>query len=151
MKLTEGIVKPRDAAQRTLSLGQQAGGTVGVVGAVKTLHTLIDGIGELLRVLQDLAPCFELFIFAGLQVRSADLVDLIAQRFHAAQLFSLVHAQLCNLTPELGNNRKSFLISQMQLLVASKCIQKVQMVFLIKEGSAVVLAVDVDELDAQLM
>ena len=52
---------------------------------------------------------------------------------------------------KLRNDRKSFLISQMQLLVVSKCIQKVQMVFLIKEGGAVVLAVDVDELHTQLM
>jgi DNA repair protein RecN (Recombination protein N) len=52
---------------------------------------------------------------------------------------------------KLGNHLEGFLIALEKLLVVGKCIQKVQVILLIEEGRAVVLTVDVDELEPQLM
>ena len=151
VELGQGIVEPGDAAHGPLSLGHQTGGTVGFVGAVEAFDAFVDGVGKLLGVLQNLPPGFEGVILTGFQIGPGDLVDLKTERFHPAELLSLVHGELGNLPAELGNNLKSFLIIQMQLLVVSKCIQKVQMIFFIKQCGAVVLTVDVDQLQAKLM
>ena len=79
MQLGKGVVIPGDAAERPLGLGHETGCAVRVVRAVQTLHALVDGVGELFRVLQDLSSGFQGVVLAGLQVRPGDLVDLKAQ------------------------------------------------------------------------
>ena len=150
VKLGKTVVEPRDPSQSPFRLIHQAGRAVGVVGAIETFHALVDGVGELFRVLEDLAPGFQRVVFANLKIRPADLVDLETQGFHSTELLTLVHRQPVNLPAELGNNAKSFLINRKQLLVVCKCIQKVQMVLFVKQRRRVMLAVDVDQLDAEL-
>ena len=151
MELRERIVKSGNAAQCPLRLCHQAGGTIGVIGAIQALHALVDGIGELFGVLQHLSPGFQGIVLPDLQIGAADLVDLKAQGLHAAELLALVHRELGDLPPELGYHTVALLIGSHDLLIVCEGIQENKMVLLVKEGGAVVLAVDVDELHTQLM
>ena len=90
-------------------------------------------------------------VFAGLQLRPGQLLDLVAQCVRQAELFALVHLQLRHLLPD-GKVGVIFLAVRRPLFViAREAVQTGKMACLVKELLAVVLAMNLHQLQPQLL
>ena len=135
--------------QLPLCFCQERGGTIGIITAVQAVNGGMDTVTELFRVLQDLTALFQRFILTCLQIGLADFLDLIFQRLHAAEFFTFIHMQARNLSAQFGNLEKLLRIMIAQGLILCECIQKLQMVIFIKQGCRIMLAVNIDKLNAK--
>ena len=151
MKLGKGIAELCQSRQGVFRLSKQARGAVGFVSAIQTFHSGLHAVTQLFRVLQHLAALLEKLILSGLQVRLFNLCDLVFQGLHAAQLFTLVHGQGVNLPPQFRNGLIFFAVILPQRGIIRKAVEKGQMVFFVKQSGRIMLAVNVNELNAQLM
>ena len=151
--LEAGIVIgiPGDAGQGIGRLGKQRRSAVAVVSAQQGLGCLLQALGELLGILQQLPALLQNLVLPAFQVRLFNLGDLVFQSFHAAQLFALVHGHPVDLAAQLGNGCEFLPVVGQKPSVIRKGIQKAQMVLLIKKRRGIVLPVDIDELNAQLV
>ena len=151
LKRSKLVVDPREPRQRALRLSQQGRRAVGLTVSVEAGRRLVQAVGELLGVLHQLAPRLQLLLLAGAQMRLRQLVDLILQRLHAPQLLALVHGEPVDLAPQRPHGLIALGIGRALGLVLGKAVENGQMLRLVKQRSAVVLAVDVDELHAELL
>ena len=99
--------------------------------------------------MQKLPTLLQSIILPCLQFRFGDLFDLVAEGFHAAELFTLVHGHAVDLPPQCGHRFIGRPIAFPQSCVVCKIIQKTQVVLFIKQRRRIVLAVDIDQLDAK--
>ena len=150
MVLGKGIAEPGNPGKGSFRLGKQSRRPVAVVPAVEAFHRLLHAVGELLRVLQQLSPLLQSRILPRLQVRLLDLGNLVAQGLHPAQLLAFIHAHSVNLTAQVGNRPVFFAVVLPRSAGIPEGIQEAQMVILVEEGSGIMLAVDVNQLDSQL-
>ena len=100
MELGKAFVIASDTRQRTLSIREERCRALGIVAAVDAAGRVLQALGELFGILQQLAPRLERVVLAGLEVGPGNFLDLILERFHAAELLALVHAQSVNLVTE---------------------------------------------------
>ena len=149
MKLGKGIAEFGKSRQRVLRLGQQSRRAIRLVSAVETFHGRFHAVTQLFRVLQHLSALLQSLVLTSFQLRLFDLGNLVFQRFHAAQLFAFVHGQGVYLPAQLGNSLIFFAVIPPQSGIVRKAVQKSQVIFFIKQGGGIVLAVDVDKLNAQ--
>ena len=150
MQSVEAVAEPGQPREGVLRLGKQPGGAVGIVPAVETFHGRFHAVAQLFGVLQDFPAVFQSFVLPRLQLRLFDLGDLVFQGLHAAQLFPFVHGQAVNFPPQLRHRLVFFSVIAPKRLVPGKGVQEGQMVVLVKQRRGIMLAMDVDELDAQL-
>ena len=132
-----------------LCLGQKARRAVGLVAAIERLHRLVHSLGQPFGVLQQLAALLQCLVLPRLQLRFFDFGDLVFQRLHPAKLLSLVHGHVLNFPTQGGHALVFFPIGLPQAAIVSKIIQEDQVVFFVKQRRGIVLAVDIDQLDAQ--
>ena len=150
MQSVEAVAEPGQPRKGVLRLCEQPGGAVGIVPAVETFHSCFHAVAQFFGVLQNLPPVFQFFVLPRFQLRLFDLGDLVFQGLHAAQLFPFVHGQAVNFPPQLRHRFVFFSVIAPKRLVSGKGVQEGQMVVLVKQRRGIMLAVDVDELDAQL-
>ena len=135
--------------QIALCLRQESRRALRLVPAVQTGGGIAQTVRELFGILQQTAAGLELRVLIRLQSRTLDLIDLIAQRLRAAELFTLVHAQVRHFALQALHDGKLCAVLLQQRCVSREAVQKCQMVVLIEQRCGVVLAVDVDELQAE--
>lgn len=143
------FIKARAVRQIALCLRQESRRALRLVPAVQTGGSVAQAVRELFGVLQQTAAGLQLRVLIRLQVRAFDLIDLIAQRLRAAKLLTLVHAQVRHFVLQALHDGKLRAVLLQQRRIGSEAVQKCQMVVLIEQRCGVVLAVDVDELQAE--
>ena len=146
----KAVTEPSQSGQRMLRLGQQSGRSIRVLPAVQALRRFFQSAAEFFRILQELSPLLQRLILPRFQLCLLDLPNLIFQGLHTAEFLTFVHGQTVDFPSELRHLLIRLGIGLPQGLVVRKGIQKCQMVFFIKQGSGVVLAMNVDQLNAQL-
>ena len=83
----------------------------------------MDTVAKFFRVLQDLSPCFQLVIFTGHQLCLGDFLNLVTERFHSAELFTLVHGHTVDFTTDLCYLFIFIGICLTQSTVVRKCVK----------------------------
>ena len=147
---SEAVAEPAQPPQGVLCLGQQTGSPIGFLTAIQRLYRFVHSLGQPLGILQQLAALLQGFILSRFQLRLFNFRNLILQRFHAPQLFPLVHGHPLDFPAQGGNRLVFFLVSLPQRLVGRKIIEENQVIFLVEQGGRIMLPVNVHQLDAQL-
>ena len=146
----KAVAEANQPGQGIFRLRQQTCRAIGVLAAIQTLCRIVQTVGELLGILQNLPAFFQSLILSRLQLCFFNLCDLIAKGFHPAELLSLVHSHPFDLPAE-GCDRGIFLlIIGLKLLIVPEGIQHGQVIVLIKQGGGIMLAVNIDQLNTQL-
>ena len=101
-------------------------------------------------VLQELAPLLQGLVFAGLELGPLNLLQLVLESLHPPQLFALVHGEAVFFLPQRDYLLVGPFIGLPRRGVLGKQVQIRKVLRLVKELLRVVLAVDVDQLSAQL-
>ncbi len=150
VELGERFVIARQTGEGTLRLRQKRGRTLRLVVAVQAERRVMQAVRELFRVLHELAPGFQRLVLARRERGARDLVNLEFEALHPAELFALVHGKPVDLALQGLHSLILRSILLQKRLVAGKAVQKRQVGRLVKQGSRVVLPVDVDEAQAEL-
>ena len=107
-------------------------------------------VRQLFGILEHLPALKQLVLFAGLQLGAFDLVDLEFQRLDQTQLFRFVHGQPPDLLLHGADLVIRLPVVFQQRFVMGKQIEIADMRRLVEQLLRIVLAVDLDELDAEL-
>ena len=107
-------------------------------------------VTDFFAVLQQLSPLLQGFVFSRGEFRLFNLLNLVAKHLHFPQLLPFVHCQAGNLPLKLGIGFIFFPILPPQRFIAREVVQKNQMVVFVKQGSRIVLSVNIDQLHTQL-
>ena len=81
-------------------LGKQRCCALGVLPAVDAGRRILQALGELFGLLQQLAASLQRVVLPRLQICAGDLLDLVFERFHSAELLALVHTQPLDLAAQ---------------------------------------------------
>ena len=137
-------------ADGALGFRNQVAGPPAVFTAEQGKLGLLNGLHQLSGTAQHGLACVQFLILAGLQLRTLQLPDLILQRIHPAGPFCLVHLQSGDLPPKRGHRTEGLAILLQQGSGLAKAVQITQMGLRVQQLLAVVLAVDIQKLTAQL-
>ena len=131
-------------------LHQQGHRPLAVLPAGEGLPRPVHRVGEPLGVAQHLPALGQLLVLPLPQLSLFQLLNLIGEGIHPPGLFPVVHLELIPLPaqlPHLGIGRAE---CRQAVLCGAEAVQIAQMAFLVQQLLAVVLAVDVHQLPAQL-
>ena len=115
-----------------------------IIPAIKALSGILNSVREFFCILQQFATLLKKLIFPIGEICLTDFLNLIAERFHATQLLTLVHAHTFDLPTKRSYIRIFLLIIRLQGLIIRKRIQKQKMIIFIKQGRRVMLTVNID-------
>ena len=137
------------SCQGVFCLGKQACRTVRLIAAVQALNCSIHTIAELFGILQNFPTLFQRLVFPCFQLCLFNFRDLIPQGLHTTEFFALVHGHLINFPAEFCHCLKFLAVKHPKLLIVAESIQECQMIIFIKQGSRIVLTMNIDQLHTQ--
>ena len=133
MQLRKRIVISRNTCEGSLRLRKKSGRTLRILIAVQTDGRVLQPFGEFFRVLKQLTARFERLVLPCFQIRTGNLLNLIPERLHPAQLLTLVHTQALNLALQRDDVPVFFPIVLQKRLVAGKTVQETEMIIFVKK------------------
>ncbi len=151
-----------DALCGAFQLFGEIGGTVGIIGgvlrhgdgvilaAVEKTDRLIQRLGQLLGVSEQVAPCAEPVFLTGFQFRALQLLDLILQAFTQPLLLDLIERELVDLPADFLVLPVFFSIVLHRVFQSAEAIQILPVPTLIHELASVVLPVNVHKEASEL-
>lgn len=107
-------------------------------------------VRQLFSVLEYLPAFEQLVFFSGLQLGAFNFIDLEFQRFDQTQLFRFVHGQAADLLLHDADLVVRLPVIRQQRFVMGIQVEIADMRRLIEQLLGIVLAMDLDELDAEL-
>ena len=152
-----------DRRNSALQLGNNGRGAAGVVFGIlrhgnsvilvgiEQTQRLVQGLGELFGVAQQIPPGNQAVLLPCLQLRPLQLRDLIAQALAEPRLLHLVHAELIQLLAQSSILPIFCLIGVYFLLQLAEAVQIAHVPPLVHQLPAVILSVNVHKQRSQLL
>ena len=100
--------------------------------------------------MEHLSAFKQFLLFSRLQFRAFDLIDLEFQRFDQTQLFRFVHGQAADLLLHDADLVVRLPVILQQCFIMCKQVKISDVRCLVKQLLGIILAMDLDELDAEL-
>ena len=136
-------------AYGVLRAAQKSKRPIAAVVAVEGIVGFGDGGDEFLRVAQQVAASGKLLLLAGAQLRPLQLVDLVGQGVHPAGFFRFIHFQRLYFALYICKGIILFAVCTDKRFQISEAVQKHEVLLLVQQLLAVMLAVDVQQAAAQ--
>ena len=143
-------VQVPDAAQRILSLTNCRHCTIFRIIAVQAVIRSGQRGNILFTVAKQLSPGVQLLLLAGDQLRALQLIDLVAQGIHPPFLLRIVHFQCSKLLADITQDVIVFFVSGQRSCCLPETVQISEMPTLVQKQLSVMLAVDIQQLLADL-
>ena len=151
IQLPQLRVQPPYRCQGFLGLTHQIGRAITAIVAVEAEIRPGHGGNEFFRIVQQGPVALQLLFLAGAQLGPLQLLELIGQGIHPAGLLRLVHLQSLHLAAQDGHGLVFFAILRQQLLRPAEAVQIQQVLLLVQQLLAVVLAVDIEQARADTL
>ena len=148
-QLLIAFVKPAHGSKMLQRLPQQAHRAIAAVIAAEAVVCAFHGCNKLFTVAQKTAAGSQFLLLAFLYFCSFQLVDLKAQRIYPALLFSLIHLQSAYLSPQFLHCVEGSPVRVQQWLNLPKAIQIEDMLFLVQQLLAIMLAMNIQQSASQ--